>query len=122
MYFSQIPEPFIWLVFNSMAEAIYSLHTGLGFVDYRIENVKAVGWKPVYHHDMKPENIFLGAPEEDHSAYPFPVLGDFDISIVLDDRSQWTRGPGTEGWYAPVSHIFILYQRSSMALTILPAS
>jgi serine/threonine protein kinase len=101
---AQIPEAFIWVVFCSIANALFLLEFG------HKEGKKPVeGWSPIRHRDIKIPNIFLGPPKSDlFPAYPYPVLGDFELSVIMDGNSKsYTdtcepgKALGTQGWMAP---------------------
>jgi serine/threonine protein kinase len=101
---AQIPEAFVWVVFRSMANALFALEFGHEHGGVPINN-----WVPLRHRDIKLENIFLGEPKQDlFPAYPYPVLGDFDVALRMDPNDENYKAakgpglePGTEGWRAP---------------------
>ncbi|KAF2247429.1 kinase-like protein [Trematosphaeria pertusa] len=108
----QIPEPFIWLVFYALAEALFALNTGVcaktGGADTGtslddIRKKKKGPWTSHQHADIKPKNIFLASPEDPYGAYPKPLLGDFDVAQPIRSQSASARRQerGTPGWKAP---------------------
>ena len=73
-----VPESFIWHCFLQLSEGLAFLHHGY--------DRRAIGglssesdWQPIIHGDIKPENLFLGAPTQDSHGYPSLVLGDFGL-------------------------------------------
>ena len=101
---SQVPEAFLWLLLKNIAEAIYSLETGLIYKAGATESDVKEGWTPLAHLDIKPENIFLKAPADPNS-FPRPVLADFGCMIELDDIGRRNKGiNGTCSYQAPVSY------------------
>jgi serine/threonine protein kinase len=102
----QIPEPFIWMVFHNLSDAIRAMNTGMcgtmhdagqNFDNELFEN-------PMVHLDIKPPNVFLCAGKHPYPAYPRPVLADYDvaepISETLDTYPART-AVGTRGYQAP---------------------
>jgi hypothetical protein len=60
----QIPEPFIWLVFMSLAEGIFVLNTGkCGKAERRagrvLDKTMVPGWQAIHHRDIVSGNIYL---------------------------------------------------------------
>lgn len=116
----QVPEPFIWLVFLNLAEALYAFNTGECARD-----IEAAGrdlherrntrsrkqWTEQIHRDIKPRNIFLDQPREPYLAYPKPVLADFDLMVQAPTEEGMAafkvggdRIGGTPGYIAPVRY------------------
>jgi serine/threonine protein kinase len=93
----QIPEPFIWLVFFSLAEALFALNTGRCAKRREARgrtltsDVKST-WTPLHHRDIKPNNVFLDMPEDPYLGYPKPLLGDFDISVPFGPVTTYQEG------------------------------
>jgi serine/threonine protein kinase len=101
----QIPEPFIWLVFKSIAEGLWAMQTGHRFIVQRetgLPRPKRRDWKAIFHQDLKPANKFLGTAQDPYFMYPQPVLGDFDLAIAEDGPEIEIKCAGTPGWQAPV--------------------
>lgn len=96
----QIPEPFAWYMLHRLAYAAVVMDTAVrtSETDYQ-----------VVHVDLKPENIFLGAPGSlgKHSsfpAYPPAYIGDFGnahITHTGDVYDHLMVGMCTDGWAAP---------------------
>ncbi|OJD28821.1 serine threonine protein kinase [Diplodia corticola] len=51
-----VPEPFIWYVFLAMAKVAVICLNG------QLSDEKDLEWERICHVDIKPDNIFLGAP------------------------------------------------------------
>lgn len=125
---NQIPETFIWLVFFSLAEAIYALNTGMcgakigqrqpdetclasdGTLVYYDEQDPPYAdgetrpdWNPWAHLDIKPMNIFLGKSAADSkcSAYPRVILADCDLADEHSNFGVIARAMGTRGYRPP---------------------
>ncbi|KAH7110327.1 kinase-like domain-containing protein [Dendryphion nanum] len=118
----QFPEPFIWLVFRALAEAIYAFNTGrcasniLATGGEPLDGGKEAGFGNIIHRDIKLNNIFLGDSSPLYPAYPHPVIGDFGAALdltdaeLLSDIHQGLPDPliyGTLGWYPPELHFRI---------------
>jgi serine/threonine protein kinase len=70
----QIPEPFLWHVFECLCTAGLLLDRGA------VERNPM--WKTVVHRDLRPVNIFLAAPDAKRfSRYPTPKIGDFGLAV-----------------------------------------
>lgn len=108
-------------VFFALAKvAVYCLNG-------QLSDTKDPEWDRICHLDIKPDNIFLGAPNPNEPmewarAYPVPKIGDWEIAYITtalyqgdpDDPLEWPRNPqdlqgtGTVGHMPPVSnHLFI---------------
>jgi serine/threonine protein kinase len=75
------PEGFIWHVLLQLSEALAFLHFGHGSI-----NAGHKEWTPVFHRDIKPDNVFLKAdPAGNVDEYPNVKLGDFGVAIASDD-------------------------------------
>ncbi|KAF2646741.1 kinase-like protein [Massarina eburnea CBS 473.64] len=116
---TQLPEPFLWLVFLGLAEAIFAFNTGRCATaqeqaDEELnakKNPKANLWTPLFHRDIKTDNIFLGSAHAPYLAYPNPILADYDISLSLNtphfrnNKDMYYAGGnshgGTESWRPP---------------------
>lgn len=92
-----IPETFLWHCFIQLAEALAFIHYGCS--EKQNPNV-SVTWTSIIHGDIKPENVFLGLPNQGchylEGFYPSLVLGDFgSASLRPTDRV------GTYMWQPP---------------------
>ena len=81
-----IPEAFMWHAYLQLSEALAFLHTGY---DPRESQALPADWQPVIHGDLKPENIFLSAPNPFSSnplerEYPSLVVGDFGLATLVE--------------------------------------
>jgi hypothetical protein len=59
----QIPEPFIWLIFLSLAEGIFVLNTGkCGKAERRsgriLDKTTTSGWQAVHHRDIVSDSVY----------------------------------------------------------------
>ncbi|KAF2235524.1 kinase-like protein [Viridothelium virens] len=93
-----LPEPFLWYLFLSLAEACRTMENTRD--DRRPADIDL----QIVHRDMKPENVFCGEPR-DGWPYPAPLLGDFGMALWTDEQDvknphQYI-GVGTEGFSAP---------------------
>ncbi len=90
-----MPESFLWHCFLQISEGLAYIHHGY---DRRQLSgpPHASEWQPIIHGDIKPENIFLGAPTPDSHGYPSLVLGDFGLATI-DEISV----SGTWKWQPP---------------------
>jgi serine/threonine protein kinase len=82
----QIPEPSIWLVFFSLAEALFALSTGRCAKRREARGRTLTSdvkgrWAPLHHRDIEPNNVLLDMSEDPYLGYPKPLLGDFDIPV-----------------------------------------
>lgn len=112
----QIPEGFIWIIFRSVAEAIYAWTTGrvlsfdepeTGSPESQLHNynIRIEDTWPLYlNYDLKPDNICLGAPRiEEFPAFPTPKVIDFGIACAWNNREGFRGRPvGTDGLISPV--------------------
>lgn len=87
-----IPETFMWHAYLQLSEALAFIHTG-----YDLHGARSVSadWQPVIHGDLKPENVFLSAPNPSSSnplerEYPSLVIGDFGLSTLVEHRRMGT--------------------------------
>ena len=95
------PESFLWHLLFQGAEGLAYIHHGRDQIA-----VPKHKWRPVIHADIKPENIFLQwrpgcNPDTD---YPDIKLGDFGISIIVEERTDkppYVYTGGTEAWRPP---------------------
>ena len=91
---SGIPEPFLWYVLLTLAEAGLAMECGHQTVNGIPPGRPATagsGWLPdeygrdnfqIIHRDIKPLNVFLGLPVDTHFAsYPTPKVG---LSLTVD--------------------------------------
>ncbi|OJD35494.1 kinase-like protein [Diplodia corticola] len=94
-----IPEPFAWYLLHCMAKALFYLERG-----HQDRNTPQ-GWRPMFHYDIKPQNILLDVPQSDGPewcrGYPRPILADFGGADLYpnpnspDQIPQHVRGSGT---------------------------
>ncbi|KAF1847600.1 kinase-like protein [Cucurbitaria berberidis CBS 394.84] len=103
----QLPEPYIWLIFRALAEALLLMETGMtvdkdqparedGHVLYSRNR------KPIVNPDIKPMNVMLG--EAQAGFYPgFKTAKMIDFGMCFDDNRYATGkvGVGTQGNTAP---------------------
>ncbi|KAF2496839.1 kinase-like protein [Lophium mytilinum] len=104
----QIPEIYLWIIFDAISEALHILKTGQAAVfddvGEAIEVENSSGWgHPLVHLDIKPDNIFLGAPTAPYMGYLTPQLGDFGQVAEYYEGVDYDdlRGGGTPGWGPP---------------------
>ncbi len=69
------PEAFIWHIFYSIVNALCYCRYGTNAPNPH----RAIqGWDQIVHADLKPENMFLAAPDDAETAlYPSLKLADF---------------------------------------------
>lgn len=99
-----VPEPFLWLLFLTLAEAGHAME--FGHVDLTNHPAINTAWKEIVHRDLKPENIFLGHPTPGFfDTYPAPKLGDFGMAIKTHPNDPINPrvycDEGTPGYHAP---------------------
>lgn len=114
-----LPEVFVWYVFHRLAWGCETMREhpprdSLAVSRGKINNGK---YKDIFclHMDLKPHNILLGSPDDEHNTghdFPAPLLNDFGVSVYTshEDRPRnptqmWWRG--TRVYDAPVrlSHL-----------------
>ena len=93
-----VPETFMWHAYLQLSEALAFIHTGY---DQTKSHSLPVDWRPVIHGDLKPENIFLSAPNPSSSnplerEYPSLVIGDFGLATLVE-----LQRPGTLVYQPP---------------------
>ncbi len=65
----------MWHIFYSIANALCYCRYGTNNPN---PQAAIQGWDQIIHGDMKPENVFLAAPDQaESSMYPCVKLGDF---------------------------------------------
>lgn len=117
-YFSahvQVPEPFVWIVFRGLTEALHVLLTGRGIASdlpREADRYKANadvdannGWVPIVNSDIKPMNVVLADPIAAFPAFQTPKMIDFGIARnagSLINRAQRHFGVATVGFRPPV--------------------
>ena len=89
-----IPEAFIWRTMTQCTLGLAQMHTGYGTSLYGTGE-----WKPIIHHDMKPENVFLDKGATVTEAYA--KLGDFGMAEYYDADSVNIAPFGTFLFYPP---------------------
>jgi hypothetical protein len=76
------PEPFAWHVFQSLLTAIVYMHTGYAtlkeFLSSKSDTAKH--WMPIYHMDVRPENILLKSSASPNE-YPHVTLAGFSGAL-----------------------------------------
>jgi hypothetical protein len=91
----QFPEPFLWLMFRALAEALHVMRTGLSVPHTQpteamstIKNTalpKAPEWRPIVNTDIKLPNVVLGNPQPNR--YPaYKTLKMIDFGLAFDDN------------------------------------
>ncbi|CAE7187324.1 S-TKc multi-domain protein [Pyrenophora teres f. teres] len=110
----QIPEPYIWLIFRGLLEAVFAMtcgtaisknmpsdESGLG-----LEDRFAPGWEPFINTDIKPENIVLTRSQDGYyPGYSTAKMIDFGIALTeskFESSEIKVGGIGTLGWGPPV--------------------
>ncbi|KAE8863476.1 hypothetical protein PTNB73_06683 [Pyrenophora teres f. teres] len=109
----QIPEPYIWLIFRGLLEAVFAMtcgtaisknmpsdESGLG-----LEDRFAPGWEPFINTDIKPENIVLTRSQDGYyPGYSTAKMIDFGIALTeskFESSEIKVGGIGTLGWGPP---------------------
>ncbi|KAK4628221.1 uncharacterized protein CLAFUR5_11738 [Fulvia fulva] len=98
-----VPELFLWLVFQALIEAAVVMKRGNSDQDV----ASRADWMEIVHCDLKPRNVFLDLPHEEHfKLYPRPKLGDFGCAFLTTPKDTvnpllWCHGGGTRGFLAP---------------------
>lgn len=87
-----VPESFIWTVFNDMTRALAFLQLGKGC------KLPIIMEMPIIHHDIKPENIMIVGANE---ARPRCKLVDFDLATYYDKDDTRSFEGGTTRWNPP---------------------
>ncbi|KAI4850737.1 hypothetical protein E4T44_02570 [Aureobasidium sp. EXF-8845] len=104
--FYPIPEPYVWWVFESVAEALLQLET----VVRARPNAREEQDEVIAFVDMKPANMLLGSYRGDqYPVYPKPLLSDFGAGHILykedsrQDEKHKDRYPhgATPGFFPP---------------------
>jgi hypothetical protein len=109
----QLPEPFIWLTFRGLAEALYVLHTGYAIPaaepdrPSNIENGDlplAPEWSRRYNVDIKPPNVVVTEPDAEWPYPAFKVAKMIDFGLVYTERvlAEHHKQMGTGGFRPPV--------------------
>ncbi|KAA8617739.1 S-TKc multi-domain protein [Pyrenophora tritici-repentis] len=113
----QLPEPYIWLIFRGMLEAVFAMtcgtaipknlpsdQSGLG-----LEDRFGPGWEPFINPDIKPENIVLARPQDGYySGYLTAKMIDFRVTYTerrFESSQVKGGGIGTRGWGPPEHRI-----------------
>ena len=98
-----IPEPFIWSVFEAMTEACLLMENG---TSQKMARPPAAWWQ-IVHRDIGINNTWLDAADpDDFPSYPRAVLGDFGTCILTKDvdimnPNHYADNNGTAGYMAP---------------------
>ena len=87
-----IPENFMWHAYLQLSEALAFIHTGY---DQDASHFVPPDWQSVIHGDLKPENVFLSAPNPSSSnplerEYPSLVIGDFGLATLVELQRSGT--------------------------------
>lgn len=112
---SYVPEPMVWYVAERLAQAGRAmegvmLHTPQPWDEIVHRQVALPGPCPtklMSIRDLKPLNIFLGAPNpNDYYQYPKPLLGDFGLAFRTNQNDRfnplwYNNRLGTPGFFAP---------------------
>ncbi|KAK5117219.1 hypothetical protein LTR85_008987 [Meristemomyces frigidus] len=113
-----IPEPFIWYVFLSLAEAGLAMERGnqsllVAPPGWPADQYGRIGWQ-IIHRDLKPSNVFLGAHTVNHfDDYPTPKVGDFGLAVKTFGPGDglnpdiYLDGGGTYGFRAPETRSYL---------------
>ncbi|KAL8936464.1 MAG: hypothetical protein Q9216_004915, partial [Gyalolechia sp. 2 TL-2023] len=98
-----IPEPFIWHVFWSTANALCYCRHGTNK-----SNSTIPCWDTIVHGDVKPANLLLASPDDViNSLYPTIKLGDFGVAYSVQESNVKLRAwkstfrYGTSSFMAP---------------------
>ncbi|CBX97204.1 hypothetical protein LEMA_P103350.1 [Plenodomus lingam JN3] len=120
---AQLPEPFLWLVFRGLAEALLLMQTGRTILPTQPSRpinpiLPLEGWNPIVNPDIKPRNVVLGKPRPDY--YPgYKCAKMIDFGICWDDeRSSLSgnkRGFGTRGYQPPVRQVALSIGKTNTA-------
>lgn len=74
---SWLPEPFLWHVFECLANAGVLMERG------ELDRAGLEDWDTILHLDLKTSNVFLGPPStERYRGYPVPKIGDFGSCVI----------------------------------------
>ncbi|KAK4555830.1 hypothetical protein LTR86_007050 [Recurvomyces mirabilis] len=108
----QIPEAFIWRVFQVLCESGEIMEKGW-LPPSGIDQAAYQGWRQIVHRDLKTNNVFLdAAPQSNINGNPQAKLADFGLAILTnaDDPLNprlYNRGAGTEGFLAPEQRDYV---------------
>ncbi|KAJ4363432.1 hypothetical protein N0V83_009725 [Neocucurbitaria cava] len=107
----QLPEPFLWLIFRGLAEALLVMETGTTIDkdspanEYgRSDQPSAQEWNPMINVDIKPMNVILGESQRDfYPAYKTAKMIDFGLChpsnrFTVEATKHET---GTPGFWPP---------------------
>ncbi|KAM3424752.1 hypothetical protein BST61_g6736 [Cercospora zeina] len=87
----------VWAVFEALAAAAVLMDRG----EFSSETPNGDYSKGVFHHDIKPPNVFLAAPDEESwLEIPTVKLGDYDLAIWKSDPKSSRIGVGTPSYMA----------------------
>lgn len=105
---SNIPEPFIWSVFEAMTEACLLMENGTTLSTA----TPPADWHQIVHKDIKLENIWFDTCGPVWPSFPRPVLGDFGMCVLTQENdmmnpSHYADDMGTRGYMAPEQVHFI---------------
>ncbi|KAI9735797.1 MAG: hypothetical protein M1834_001261 [Cirrosporium novae-zelandiae] len=82
LYYSSrlaFPERFLWHIFLSLSRALCYMARG------GVDEQPVADWEPIFHGDIKPENVLLSPPKTGNTATEYPVLkvSDFGLSYTV---------------------------------------
>jgi serine/threonine protein kinase len=111
----QLPEPFLWIVFRELAEALHHMHTGLTVASNQPTDrdrnktnnqlPRKKSWRSVVNTDIKPQNVVLSHARDDYyPSYKTPSMIDFGLAFN-DNRYKNTASkklPGPRASYQSI--------------------
>ncbi|CAO2651441.1 Nn.00g040110.m01.CDS01 [Neocucurbitaria sp. VM-36] len=101
----QLPEPYLWLIFRGLAEALLLMETGMAIDRNAPEQEDQPiyyprNWQPIVNPDIKTLNVILSEAQNDfYPAYKTAKMIDF--GLCFSDPNKKGRGGGTPGLCAP---------------------
>lgn len=95
-YGCKIPQPVIWAVFDTLAQACFLMKYGQSPSIFDIPVARS---QEIVHLDLKPQNVFLKSPDPTYwPNTPGFRLGDFGLAVVLPSKYITH---GTVGYQSP---------------------
>ncbi|EME45901.1 hypothetical protein DOTSEDRAFT_22025 [Dothistroma septosporum NZE10] len=103
---TQVPEAFLWMLFQSLIETALILKNGV------LSGKSPDIWREIVHRDWKPANVVLALSESGHfPQYPRPRVADFGFAIFTDENDplnpDYWIGDGTPGYFPPEGTSYI---------------